>query len=79
MTRPDTGRDTERLNACFNVIWSTYQGALAAGDRRVALLDGRAFYPEEGRDLCLTDFVHPNDEGFAHIAQKVAPALKALM
>lgn len=79
ITRPDTGRDTARLDECYKVIERTYLDARAAGDTRVALLSGRTFYPESGRDLCLTDFVHPNDEGFAHIAQKVEQALKALL
>lgn len=79
VSRPDNGRDKTRMHECFRVIEKTYLDAVRAGDTRVALLDGRQFFPEIGRDRCLTDFVHPNDEGFMYIAGQVKAALRGLL
>jgi lysophospholipase L1-like esterase len=79
VTRPETGRNPEETDANFAVIRATYESALRAGDRHVALLDGRDFYPPDAREDCLTDLIHPNDEGFSHIAAHVLPALRALL
>ena len=68
----------ERMNARFEVIRQSYQKASAQG-YRVALLNGNEFFPKDHPEDCLMDFVHPNDQGFACMAERVLPLLRMLL
>lgn len=65
--------------ARFEVIRATYEAALARGDRRVALLDGRTLFAPDERDLCLMDFTHPNDYGFHRMAEGILPWVQQML
>lgn len=79
VSRPGVGRKENERLTCLEVILRTYQNALANHDAHVALLDGGGFFPSGNEDACLMDFVHPNDVGFAHIAQHILPEVKKLL
>jgi len=56
---------------CYEIIWNTYQNALAAGDKNVAFVDGRAIFEGFFKHDCTVDGCHPNDLGFMFMAQKI--------
>lgn len=66
-----TAEETARLA----VIRETYTAAVAAGDRRVELLDGRQLM-QLAEDDGTVDAVHPNDLGFFSMAQALLPVLE---
>lgn len=58
------------------IIKTTYENALAAGDKNVYFIDGKSFFGEDKRQFCTTDTVHPNDFGFHRMASVIEPVLK---
>ena len=61
----------------FAVIKRTYDNAVASGDKNVYLICGKEFF---GYDLEFTvDGVHPNDEGFLKMAERIAKELAPLL
>lgn len=71
----DSMEDRERRK----VIQTTWQNALAAGDRNVAYIDGELLWGDEDRDACSVDRCHPNDLGFYRMSQVIYPVLKELL
>lgn len=69
-----TGYDLDHQRRA--VIRSTYENALAAGDRNVYFIDGETLFGGEGRNECTVDRCHPNDLGFYRMACAVLPTLK---
>lgn len=76
MARPLYNPDRDAL-ARLKVIRSTYEKAVAAGDRNVYLLDGPTLMAMAGDDG-LVDGAHPNDLGFASMAKAVGDILESL-
>lgn len=75
MSRPAfIGNDDEEKRRA--IIRSTYEHALAAGDKLVRFLDGGTFFPKERLAECSVDIVHPNDIGFAYMTDALIPVLK---
>ena len=72
-------RPVEDTAARFEVICKTHEAALKSGDRHVTLLDGRTFFDPQETDLCLMDFIHPNDYGFHRMAEKILPVLTRML
>ena len=62
----------------FEIIKTTYQNALNAGDKNVYLIDGREFYPKDIFHHCSVDDCHPTDLGFYFMAKKIYEVLKNL-
>ncbi len=60
------------------IVRATVRRARAAGDRRVAFLDGARLFGRANRDDCTVDRVHPNDLGFRRMADAVLAALRRL-
>ena len=59
-----------------NVILDSYHAALNEGDENVHFLDGETFF---GKDLDYTaDGTHPNDRGFARMAEVIGDRLSRL-
>ena len=54
-----------------DIIRTTYENAVARGDRHAYYIDGRELFGTEGRDACTVDGVHPNDLGFYRMAQRI--------
>lgn len=69
-------RKTEQSKARFNVIKETYDYALAHGDKKVALIDGRTLLGGADAEWCLVDGCHPTDLGFYRMAKRIYRELK---
>ena len=62
-----------------NVIRTTYEKALAEGDRHVYFIDGETLFEGEWRDSCTVDGVHPNDLGFSRMAEVIGNTVGKLL
>lgn len=78
MSRPVYYANEDNI-ARREVIFRTYQNALAEGDQNVYFVDGFTFFPEEERFACANDNVHPNDLGFYRMAQKICPVIDHIL
>jgi len=61
------------------IIRSTYEKALANGDKNVAYVPAYDMFGDSERDCCTVDGVHPNDLGTMRIADALTPAVKKLL
>lgn len=61
------------------IIIDSYERALALGDRNVYFIDGRDFFTAPYEDLCTVDRCHPNDLGFALMADKIGAVLSKIL
>ena len=78
MSRPDFDYDST-CDERRTVIKSTYENALASGDKNVYFLDGQDFFGKAERELCTVDRCHPNDLGFYRMAEVVEPVLREML
>ena len=62
-----------------NVIFRTYENAVAAGDKNVYFIDGSEIYREPGVDACTADNAHPNDLGFWFMANRIEKTLAQIL
>ena len=62
-----------------DVIYETYRRARAAGDRNVYYIDGASVFRGQYEEMCTVDGTHPNDLGFALLADAIAAELKVAM
>jgi len=62
-----------------NVIFRTYENAVAAGDNNVYFIDGSEIYREPGVDACTADNAHPNDLGFWFMANRIEKTLAQIL
>ena len=69
---PESAEDVRRRR----IILDTYEGALAAGDRKVLFVDGATLFEGDFADSCTVDGCHPNDLGFFRMAQKIGDAVE---
>lgn len=60
------------------IIYRTYQNALARGDRRIWFLDGGALF-DRHENVGTVEGCHPNDLGFAIMADAVKPILAEML
>jgi len=60
------------------VIKKTYDNAVTSGDKNVYYIDGEELWGENW-DLCSVDGLHPNDIGFAKMADRIEKTLKKLI
>lgn len=70
MSKPDWRCDkcTHQRKA---VIKSTYDAAIAAGDKNVYFIDGYTLWDEEDYHFCTVDGVHPSDYGMYRMYKKL--------
>ena len=59
-----------------NVIYSSYMQAINEGDRNVFFIDGESVFRGPYENICTVDGNHPNDMGFALMADAVEATLK---
>lgn len=78
VTRPKYREDADTA-ARRDVIYRTYQNAIAAGDQNVYFVDGDDFFPLEERVLCSNDICHPNDLGMYYMAKTIAPVIEKIL
>ncbi|MBQ8510475.1 MAG: hypothetical protein IJ493_11275 [Clostridia bacterium] len=62
-----------------DIIRTTYEHALADGDKNVWFIDGQTFFGDTDRHFCTVDCCHPNDLGFYRMAMVVEPVIKAIL
>ncbi len=75
VTRPDYN---EKIRADIDrreVVIETYEKAIAEGDCRVRFVDGARLFDGFMRDSCTVDGCHPNDLGFARMAEHIGAAV----
>ncbi len=58
------------------VVYATYRAARAAGDQQVYYIDGASVFRGPWEDMCTVDGVHPNDVGFALLADAIGAELQ---
>ncbi len=61
---------TAESRARFDVIKQTYDYAVANGDNKVAIIDGRELIGGADAEWCLVDGCHPTDLGFYRMAKR---------
>lgn len=61
-----------------DIIKATYDNAIAKGDKNVYFIDGGSVYKGLFRDACSVDGVHPNDLGFAKIAESILSVINTI-
>ncbi|MBQ2738119.1 MAG: hypothetical protein IJF38_05475 [Clostridia bacterium] len=76
MTKPDFRKldepqSIERRGVLFNI----YSEGVATGDGNLYFVDGEALFRGPYREMCTVDGTHPNDMGFALMADAVCDAL----
>lgn len=59
-----------------DVVIDTYRAARADGDTNVYYIDGASVFRGPYEDMCTVDGVHPNDLGFALLADAIGAELK---
>ena len=70
ISRPDFFYDNTTAGR-RDVIFESYRRARDAGDRRVYFIDGESFFRGQDEDMCTVDACHPNDLGFARMADVI--------
>ena len=61
-----------------DVIAASYERALASGDKNVYFIDGKEHFATFNADECTVDGTHPNDLGFARMADALSTALEKI-
>jgi len=74
-----TAHRSENADRRREVIRASYERAKANGDENVYFLDGDSFFPDECRDSCTVDTIHPNDLGFYFMARAIGDALAKIL
>lgn len=62
-----------------DIIRTTYENALAGGDKNVYYIDGETLFGTEEWDACTVDACHPNDLGMLKMAKTIAPVVGAIL
>lgn len=61
------------------VVRTSYNRAVAEGDKFVYFVDGETLFGPVHRDACTVDGCHPNDLGFYRMFENLLPAVKAAL
>lgn len=78
LTRPQyylADHEVERLE----IVRTTYENALAAGDENVYFIPGPDLLIELVRETALVDNCHPNDSGFVSMAHVISKKMKEIL
>lgn len=79
LSRPNFYKNAEDASRRREVILGTYNGALAQGDKNVYFIDGETLLAGVEPQNCTVDGIHPTDDGFMRMANRVYPLLKGLL
>ena len=77
MSKPDFDLDptaSKRREA----VKSTYDKAVAEGDKNVYFVDGERLFGTTDREICTVDSTHPNDIGFLRMAKTLYEEIKKI-
>lgn len=73
------GCDYECYPERENIICSTYEKALALGDKRICYIPSKELLGDGERDCCMTDIAHPNDLGAMRMADAIYSAINKML
>lgn len=59
-------------------VKSTYDKAVAEGDKNVYFVDGEKLFGKTDREICTVDSTHPNDIGFLRMAETLYEEIKKI-
>lgn len=79
ISKPDFNNAQTSLTGnidCRNVIIDTYRYAYEYGDKNVYFIDGESLFCGPYEDMCTVDGTHPNDLGFALMADKIEQTIR---
>ncbi|MBQ9805773.1 MAG: hypothetical protein IJW49_04625 [Clostridia bacterium] len=79
ITRPcywTRSTEQEYILQCRDVIMRSYLKAREAGDKNVYFIDGMSFFETAHQYEMTVDSIHPNDAGFAQIADRIGCVIK---
>lgn len=62
-----------------DVVADTYRHALANGDKNVYFIDGESFFLGKYENDCSVDGIHPNDMGFAFMADGIESEIRRIL
>ena len=84
LTRPDFPPAIDRCAYESNVwrrivIMESYNKARRLGDNNVYFIDGSGMFKGRFEELCTIDGVHPNDLGFALMAETIENKIKSIL
>jgi len=79
VSRPDFDPRAVESRARREIIRSTFNDAVARGDRQVFMVDGEFLFGQSDRDACTVDGCHPNDLGFLRMADAITPAVQTAL
>ena len=77
--KPGCDYDQRGYKARREMMMTTYEKAVAEGDKKAAVIDAYDFFGDDYRDSCLVDLCHPTDLGFLRMAQVIEKVLKPLL
>lgn len=63
----------------MNIVYDTFRSAFLSGDKNVYFINGYEMFGTEYADSCTVDNCHPNDLGFARMADKIGAVIKKIM
>ena len=75
VSRPDINSDKKSALRA-EIIRTTYENAVAAGDKNVTFINGATLFGTDLRDSCTVDGCHPNDLGFYRMATVIVESIK---
>ncbi len=79
MSRPDFHRDARDSIHRRDAVIDAYRHAKSLGDQNVYYIDGEGIFRGEYEDACTVDGTHPNDLGFALMANTLCCTLERIM
>jgi hypothetical protein len=78
VSKPNPERNPKDSLKRRQVVFETFQYAIAQGDQNAYYLDGQALFGGQDRDACTVDSTHPNDLGFYRMADVIGAVLRKL-
>ncbi len=79
MSMPNFDKNPELSRVRRAAILKAYDEGTRAGDKNLYFIDGEHIFREPYRDECTVDGTHPNDLGFAFMADEVEAVLKTAL
>ena len=79
VSRPNYDSDPADSEARLKVIKSTFEKAVAEGDKLVRLVPGNELFGEKDRERFTVDGCHPTDTGFYKMAERIYKTLKEFL
>lgn len=75
VSRPDISSD-KKWEQRAEIIRTTYENAIADGDKNVMFINGKTLFEGDMRESCTVDGCHPNDLGFYRMAKIIGAAVE---